>query len=81
MTDNAQRVSGNQTSAPKHYVLTIWRGVEPAVLGPYETDDERAEAAKSAYAEMDQTDSIFWLNATASGEIEVGAYTEAFLAE
>lgn len=61
-----------------HYVLLIHGDIEPEVIGPFETEDARDQAAKALRADdSDMDNGIFSLDCT--GKPEVEAYSGGFL--
>ncbi len=52
-----------------HYLLIIYGDVEPGIVGPFATDEERLKAARRHWRAFGPRDSIFRLDA--EGEVEV----------
>jgi hypothetical protein len=57
----------------KSYLLQIHSDVEPILLGPYQDDEQRDQAAREIKAKRGDRDGLFKLYAT--GKVEVLAFT------
>ena len=53
----------------QRYLLHVWGSVEPELHGPYATDEERIEAARTLASDED---GVFRVDAT--GSVEVAAF-------
>ncbi len=62
----AKEVNG---AVAQRYLLYVWRGVDPALHGPYASDEERVEAARALASDED---GVFRLDA--AGPIEVASF-------
>jgi len=61
-----------------YYVLLIHGDIEPEVIGPFETEEARDQAAKALRADdSDMDNGIFSLNCT--GKPEVDSYSGGYL--
>jgi hypothetical protein len=70
-------------STNRHYVLTF-SYCEPALTGPFSTPEKRDAEARRIFNGGDFTqgeDDIGWLDQTADGTLNVGAYTDEDLEE
>ena len=63
------------------YLLVVEGGVEPSVLGPYQTEDERDHAAKQIRRRQEEDDGLFWADIDDTAALTVGAYTAGFFRE
>jgi hypothetical protein len=64
------------------YLVDVWSGVEPSLLGPYPTDEERDAAALTHRKDnQSEEDTLFWLDVPSQGEPKIGAYSGAFFGE
>lgn len=43
-----------------YYLIGVQGGVEPSAQGPYETEDERDDAARQIRETQEEDDSLFW---------------------
>ena len=57
----------------KYYVLRIWHGVSPELIGPFYSCRERSRKLARALERSDEHDSIFALHVTRSGRVSVAA--------
>jgi hypothetical protein len=64
-----------------YYLLVIEGGVEPFLRGPYQTEDERDNAAKQIRRSCDEDDGLFWADIDEAALPTVGAYGTAFFWE
>jgi len=67
------------TESPKPagcYLLIIYNDVEPHIMGPYTTDDERLEAARRHRCEFGSDDGLFRLDAEGRVDVDVFAAAE-----
>lgn len=62
-------MTSEASGASQHYLLFVWGSVEPEVLGPYATEEERTEAARALASDEH---GIFRLDA--SGPVEVDTF-------
>ena len=61
------------------YLLSVWRGAEPTLHGPYSTEKSRSRAARRIHARQDPAyDTLFWLDVDAKGRRVVGSYPGNF---
>lgn len=63
----------------KNYLLVIWGDVEPKLLGPFDTPEERDQKAREIRKEEGDNHGIYALQA--EGKVEVDAYSGAFFDE
>jgi hypothetical protein len=63
-------------AAPSFYAVHVYGDVEPNLHGPYQTEDERDQAARRLRKENDPMDGIYWLNA--GSNMAMGAYSGGF---
>lgn len=61
-----------------YYLLLVHGGVEPSVHGPYQTSDERDNAAKEIHERQTEDDGLFWADIDEVEAPTVGAYTAGF---
>lgn len=61
-----------------YYLLVVEGGVEPSVIGPYRTSDERDRAAKQIHGRQKEDDGLFWADLGKTAVLTVGAYTAGF---
>lgn len=61
-----------------HHLIDVWGGVEPSVLGPWPTEEDRDAAALALRAEQSPEDNIFTLTIDAHGRPWVGTYSNGF---
>lgn len=61
-----------------YYLIAVEQGVEPAVLGPFETEDQRDNAARHVYDTQEEDDSLFWTDIEEAGVLTVGPYIAGF---
>jgi hypothetical protein len=64
-----------------YYLLVIEGGVEPFLRGPYQTEDERDNAAKQVRRSCDEDDGLFYADIDETALLNVSAYTAAFFWE
>jgi|CXWL01.1.fsa_nt_gi hypothetical protein len=60
------------------YVVSVFGGIEPTLIGPYESGSMRDMHARRIHFEQKDTDSMFWLNIVKCTPT-IGAYTASFL--
>ena len=63
------------------YLLIMHGDIEPEVIGPYDTEDQRDKAALAYRAEHGRDDGVFMLTTDAAGVPAVDAYCGGFFAE
>ena len=63
------------------YLLVMHGDIEPEVLGPYGTEEQRDNAALAYRAEHGRDDGVFMLTTNEAGAAEVEAYCGGFFAE
>jgi len=66
-----------------HYVVEVWGGIEPSLVGPYATEDERQAVAKKVHTDQNpEEDGTFWLDVTIGEDgkpvTEIGSYSGRF---
>jgi len=59
-----------------HYLLIIYGDVEPGIVGPFATDEERLEAARRHRRFFGLRDNIFRLDAEGEVEVDMISTTE-----
>ena len=65
-----------------YYVLTIWKGVEPAVSGSYDSDADRDQKAREIHKQESDDTGIFRLDVDLSNfEVSVDSYSGGFFEE
>lgn len=62
----------------KYYLIEVEGGVEPYAHGPFQTGDERDNAAKQIRATQEEDDGLFWADVDENGELTVGHYKARF---
>ena len=66
----------------RYYLLHIWGDVEPAVLGPYETEKNRdRKARKLRLKDPENHNGIFMLDVPDRGNPKAYAYRAGFLGD
>jgi len=63
------------------YLLIMHGDIEPEVIGPYDTEDQRDIAALAYRAEHGRDDGVFMLSTDDAGVPSVEAYCGGFFAE
>jgi hypothetical protein len=64
---------------PKYYLIDVYAGIEPSIIGQYETEKLRDEAAlKHRKEEQSDEDCLFTLDIADDGTPEVGTYSNGF---
>ena len=64
----------------RYYLLPVWGGVEPSVLGPYRTEAERDRKARSLRKDdPEDAPGIFMLDIPSRGDPRARAYRAGFL--
>ena len=61
-----------------YYLLFIWRGVEPKLLGPFETTEQRDEKAKELREDHGDQSDFYPVDVAKGAEIQVDAYAGDF---
>ncbi len=56
------------------YILTIWKGVEPILTGPYKDTEAREQALIALKKEHGAETSYFPVDMTAGAAIEIGVF-------
>jgi hypothetical protein len=59
------------------YLIDVVGCTDPSVVGPFDTEEERDEAARSLRADQDDEDALFWLDVR-DGVPVTGAYMAGF---
>jgi hypothetical protein len=68
-----------------YYVLVVEGGVEPSLSDPFKSWEDRDKEAKKVRNEgVDgqgdpEENGVFWLDVTADGKVQVGAYSNGFM--
>ena len=57
-----------------YYLLVIEGGVEPFLRGPYQTEDERDNAAKQIRRSCDEDVGLFWADIYEAALLTVNSY-------
>lgn len=71
--DNVPMVDGGD-----FYLIDVEGSVEPSLVGPFHTHEERDEAARAIREEQDIEDALFWLDLR-DGKPVVGAFMAGYL--
>lgn len=61
-----------------YYLIEVQQGVEPFVQGPFQTEDQRDEAARQIHETQEEDDSLFWADVEETGMLSVGSYHAGF---
>ena len=61
-----------------YYLLLIWRGVEPTLLGPFKDTESRDKKAKRLKTEYGVTATFFPIKLSRGSEIDVDCYSADF---
>ena len=61
-----------------YYLIGVQGGVDPFVQGPYQTEDERDEAATQIREAQEEDDSLFWAVIDEASGLSVGPYKAGF---
>ena len=61
-----------------YYLITVEKGVEPAVLGPFQTEGQRDRVAQRVHRTQERDDSLFWADVDELGALTVGPYLAGF---
>jgi len=64
----------------KFYLIDVVGSIDPALLGPFETDAKRDEQARLFHKAQRDDDALFWLDVK-DGEPSIGSYTGEFFKE
>ncbi len=56
------------------YILTIWKGVEPILTGPYKDAEAREQALITLKKEHGEESSYYPVDMTAGAAIEIGVF-------
>lgn len=62
----------------KYYLIAVDGGVEPTVLGPFGSEEERKLTAIRVHSNQEPEDSLFGAEVGESGELEVWSYGAPF---
>lgn len=74
-----QQSKEEETSKKQFYTIFVWGDVEPEIFGPFDTEEERDEKSHEIRRkEGSDEGGLYMLNVSASGNLEVGAYTGGF---
>lgn len=57
------------------YILTIWKGVEPVLTGPYKDAEARQQALIALKKEYGEESSYFPVDMTAGAQMEIGVFS------
>jgi hypothetical protein len=64
-----------------YYIISVWGGVETELHGPYESDEQRDEAAKRIRATLGEESSVHALDAIGAATLTLSDYSGAFFME
>ena len=64
-----------------YYLLFIWEDVEPALIGPFDTIEERDSEAQKYRKEQGEQHGYFPLQVVKGCLVEVGVFSEDFFGE
>ncbi len=56
------------------YILTIWKGVDPILTGPYKDAEAREQALIALRKEYGEESSYFPVDMSAGAQIEIGVF-------
>lgn len=63
----------------RYYVVEIWGGIEPNLLGPFATEGERDRESQRVRAKQDSAyDATLALDVLANGDVDLYPYSGAF---
>ena len=68
-----QRTRKAMLPRTKYYVLRIWHGVSPELIGPFHSSKERSRKLARVLERSDDQGSIFALHVIRSGRVSVAA--------
>ena len=57
------------------YILTIWKGVEPILTGPFKDTEARQQALISLEKEYGEGSSHYPVDMTSGAQIEIGVFS------
>ena len=57
------------------YILTIWKGVDPVLTGPFKGAEKRQQALIALKNEYGAESSYFPVDMTAGAQIEIGVFS------
>jgi hypothetical protein len=60
----------------KRFLLVVWGDVEPELLGPFKTQEERDRKAREIRTDEGDEHGLFPIDA--AGKVEVGSYSGGF---
>ena len=61
-----------------YYLIEVEGGVEPCVHGPYQTEEERDNAARQIHKDLGENEALFWANVDRTARLIVGSYPSRF---
>ena len=64
-----------------YYLIEVEGGVEPCVHGPYQTEEERDNAAKQIRNKQEDDDGLFMADVDEKGFLTVKSYVAGFFWE
>lgn len=64
-----------------YYLLFVWEDVEPELIGPFDTIEERDSEAKKYREEHGNEHGYYPLQITKGCQIEVGCFSGSFFGE
>ena len=67
-------------SEKQYFLLIVWEDIEPDLMGPFQTEEERDANAKEMKATFGDENGIFFLDLSGSVP-SVGAYSGGFFKE
>lgn len=74
--------SMEQPRTGQFYVLFIYGDVEPHLIGPFETVEERdVEARETRFQNGSEDGGVYWLTRNEDDELECGPYPGTFFEE
>jgi hypothetical protein len=64
-----------------YYIIFIWGDVDPALMGPYKTEEERDRIAREIRKEEGEEHGIYQLDVDKGTEVGLYSYSGAFFEE
>lgn len=87
--DNAEKANGvtawanfpvvKEAPQPWYYVLIVWEDIEPELIGPFQTPEERNERARKLRAEHGPDHGVYPVES--AGVVTIDSYTGIFFEE
>ncbi len=62
----------------KYYLLVIWGCIDPAVKGPFESEETRDKAAVDFYIENGDEHGLFRMDTLEDGSVDVWPFSGSF---